>query len=355
MSDQQLQRLEADERFESAIIRAARDESIDIAKLQALLDMQRRVEQDRSIRMFNTAMADAQAEMLPVARDAMNTHTKSRYARLATIDAQMRPIYTHHGFSVRYGSQPCPREGWSRITITVAHSGGHWEENYLDAPPDSEGQKGTANKTAIQGIGSSVSYLRRYLLCMAFNIVLSDDIDPDDDGNSGRDGTRQRLDPLNDTPRDPVTRPPADPLEEANGTLWLRNLTALLKAAPTLDALVTIGGHRRVREAKSKAPLLIRRTIDDLFREAHERLAPVGGDGADDRGGDDANAPGQTWDDPIEGLLGEVEAMDAITLAALPTNAVWRGKTRELFPPDQDRIAEAIEARKLKLKGSTSQ
>lgn len=351
MSDQQLQRIEADERFESAIIRAARDESIDIAKLQALLDMQRRVEQDRSIRMFNTAMAGAQAEMLPVARDAVNTHTKSRYARLATIDAQMRPIYTHHGFSVRYGSQPCPREGWSRITITVAHSGGHWEENYLDAPPDSEGQKGTANKTAIQGIGSSVSYLRRYLLCMAFNIVLSDDIDPDDDGNSGRDGTRQRR----DTPRDPVTRDPLDGLEEPNGTKWLAILLRLLSDAKTTDKVVAIAGHHSVRRALDKAPMLIRSQITDALREAHERLAPASDGGADDRGGDDANGPGQTWDDPIEGMLADIEAMDSETLNRLPDNAAWRARVRDLFPPDQDRIAEAIEARKLKLKGSTSQ
>src|SRR5215469_1616129 len=237
------------DRFESAIIRAARDESVDITKLQALLDMQRQVERERSIRMFNSAMADAQAEMLPVARDAMNLHTKSRYARLETIDAQMRPIYTHHGFSVRYGSQPCPREGWSRITITVAHAGGHWEENYLDAPPDDAGQKGNTNKTPIQAVGSSVSYLRRYLLCMAFNIVLSDNMD--DDGNGGRYASTQR-DPQGDPREHRDTRPRdepgiqardwLDPLDERNGTKWLQNLKKMLAEAPTLDVLVQIGG-----------------------------------------------------------------------------------------------------------------
>ena len=142
-----------DERLEHAIIRAAQDDTIDITKLQALLDMQRQVAQDRSKRMFNSAMADAQAEMLPVIRDATNAHTKSKYARLETIDGQMRPIYTAHGFSVRYGSQPCPREGWMRITITISHSGGHWEENYLDAPPDDVGARGNVNKTPIMSVG----------------------------------------------------------------------------------------------------------------------------------------------------------------------------------------------------------
>src|SRR5215469_1549707 len=286
------------DRFESAIIRAARDESVDITKLQALLDMQRQVERERSIRMFNSAMADAQAEMLPVARDAMNLHTKSRYARLETIDAQMRPIYTHHGFSVRYGSQPCPREGWSRITITVAHAGGHWEENYLDAPPDDAGQKGNTNKTPIQAVGSSVSYLRRYLLCMAFNIVLSDNMD--DDGNGGRYTAETQREPQGDPrdqpPRDGAARPPADPLAETNGTKWLRNFKQMVEAATTLDVLVQIGGHRNVIKAKAEAPLLIRQQIADLLREAHERLA-IPGDTAQNEGGD------QTWDDPVAPLL----------------------------------------------------
>jgi hypothetical protein len=332
-----------DERLEHAIIRAAQDDTIDITKLQALLDMQRQVAQDRSKRMFNSAMADAQAEMLPVIRDATNAHTKSKYARLETIDGQMRPIYTAHGFSVRYGSQPCPREGWMRITITISHSGGHWEENYLDAPPDDVGARGNVNKTPIMSVGSSVTYLRRYLLCMAFNIVLADDLAPDDDGApSGRtNGQDQR----SDTRR--TTEP--DPLEETNGTKWLRNLTDLLKAAPSLDALVTIGGHRSVGKAKKEAPLLIRKQIDDLFREAHERLAPVPPDTA--VSGDAAD---QTWDDPVAELIAEVEAMNADGLDVLPGSASWKVKTRDLFPPDLDRVNEAIATRRAVLKGGNA-
>jgi hypothetical protein len=234
-------------------------------------------------------------------------------------------------------------EGCIRVRIVVSYGGYSDRYSYLDEPISRGGVRGGVTQmTDQQAITSATTYAQRTLLKLKFNITTIDD---DDDAETSRSS------PPRDPPRDPS--PPADPLEEANGTLWLRNLTAALKSVPTLDALVTIGGHRTVRKAKSDAPLLIRQTIDDLFREAHERLAPVGGGGADDQGGDGGNGPGQTWDDPIEALLTEVEAMDAITLAALPTNAVWRGKTRELFPPDQDRINEAIEARKLKLKGGT--
>lgn len=334
-----------DERLEHAIIRAAQDDTIDITKLQALLDMQRQVAQDRSKRMFNTAMASAQAEMLPVIRDAQNTHTKSKYARLETIDGQMRPIYTHHGFAVRYGSQPCSREGWMRITITISHAGGHWEENYLDAPPDEAGSRGTTNKTPIMAVGSSVTYLRRYLLCMAFNIVLADDLAPDDDGAPA--GRANGHDQQGSTRR--TTEP--DPLEEPNGTRWLANLTKLVKGAASLEALVEIGGHRAVHRAKQQAPLLIRQQIEDLFREAHERLAPVGGDaGQEGQIGDE-----QTWDDPVAELIAEVEATDATALDTLTVSTAWKVKLRDLFPPDMDRVNEAIELRKAALKGGTTQ
>jgi hypothetical protein len=336
-----------DDRLEHAIIRAAQDDSIDIAKLQALLDMQRQVAQDRSKRMFNTAMSSAQAEMLPVIRDAQNTHTKSPYARLETIDAQMRPIYTQHGFSVRYGSQPCPREGWMRIAITISHAGGHWEENYLDAPPDEAGSRGTTNKTPIMAVGSSVTYLRRYLLCMAFNIVLADDLAPDTDGQNGAGSsdTTTRQDKPRNTTRDPLA-----PLEVQDSTQWLRNLQAMAEGAATLDALVAIGGHQSVLKAKAKAPLLIRQNIEDWLRKAHERLAPAADDVATDPAGDDG---GPGWDDPVAELIAEIETMDAEALSALTSNKAWAVKTRDLFPPDHDRINEAIELRKAALKGGT--
>lgn len=310
-----------DDRFENAIVRAASDDSIDIGKLQMLLQMQRDVQHEKSVRMFNVSMAQAQSEMMQIPRDAINTHTKSRYARMETIDRAMRPIYTKHGFSVRYGSQQSPREGWMRIVCVVAHTGGHFEENHLDAPPDDVGARGTVNKTPIMAVGSSVTYLRRYLLCMCFNVVLSDDIDADNDGAPA-------------APPPPST--PADPLMEGNGTIWLRNLTKLVKEAASLDALAQIAGHKSVKYAKAEAPTLIRRQIEDLFHAAHERLAPK----------PEAQT---TWDDdPVAELLAELAEMDLQGVEGLP--GAWEVKLRDLFPPDRERLEEAIQTRKAVLK-----
>jgi hypothetical protein len=168
----------------SFIERAANNPEFDVAKFGELLRLQRDVGHDQARRAFNAAMADAQSEMLPVVRDAKNSHLGNRYAKLETIDAAMRPIYTRHGFSVRFGSAPSPREGDIRIICTVAHAGGYFEENHLDAPLGATGsQGGRTATTPVQAVGSAVTYLRRYLLTMVFNIVLADD---DDDGEGAR-------------------------------------------------------------------------------------------------------------------------------------------------------------------------
>jgi hypothetical protein len=164
---------------------AVRDPNIDVAKLEALMRMQREIIADDARLQFNRAMSAAQAEMQPVMRDAKNDQTNSKYARLETIDAAMRPIYTRHGFSLSFNSEPIDGPN-VRIACEVAHMAGHSKIFHLDAALDTAGPQGRANKTPLHGLGSSVSYLRRYLTCMIFHIVLMNE---DTDGNRPRPDT----------------------------------------------------------------------------------------------------------------------------------------------------------------------
>jgi hypothetical protein len=72
-----------------------------------------------------------------------------------------------------------PREhGWILIRGRLKHlPGGHFEDSFMPAPLDTSGGKST-----VQGVGSTNSYLRRYIACNIFNIVIVGD---DDDGNGG--------------------------------------------------------------------------------------------------------------------------------------------------------------------------
>ena len=54
---------------------------------------------------------------------------------------------------------------------------GHYEDSFMPAPPDTSG-----GKSNVQAVGSTNSFLRRYIACNIFNIVVVGD---DDDGNGG--------------------------------------------------------------------------------------------------------------------------------------------------------------------------
>jgi hypothetical protein len=258
----------------SFIERAAVDPNFDVGKFEALLRMQMEVEHDQARKAFNRAMAACQAEMEPVIRTAQNKHLGNKYAKLETIDRQMRPIYTRHGFSMRFGSAPSPREGDMRITCTVAHEAGFYEENYLDAPVSTTGtQGGRMAVTPVQAVGSNITYLRRYLSTMCFNMVLADD--DDDDGESSRrqaapartwadDAPKRpyperRMDPVDAMKRAEMARAEMDrvldgddipaPVDKAQ--VGVQALEAQIRAAATEEELHAIAGSPQVEKQRA--------------------------------------------------------------------------------------------------------
>ena len=165
--------------LQTIITWALQNPDVSLDKLDRLLDIKERLEAAQAKMLFARSMKDAQHEIGPVARDAENPHTKSRYSRLETIDAAIRPVYTKHGFSLSFNN-PATEKGSITITCRVRHDAGHQEDFQLAAAPDTTGAKGAATKTEVQGLGSTVSYLRRYLTLMIFNVVLKNE---DKDGN----------------------------------------------------------------------------------------------------------------------------------------------------------------------------
>lgn len=165
------------------IERAARDPNVDIDKFERLMAMKERVEAKAAERAFDEALARVEAKVPQIVRAAENKHTKSRYARLEHIMAKVSPIITDEGFSLSYGMADCPLPNHYRVTCIVSRSG-HSRFYQADLPIDNAGSQGKANKTGIQAFGSTVTYGRRYLVQMIFDIVLMDDPD-DDDGNQG--------------------------------------------------------------------------------------------------------------------------------------------------------------------------
>jgi hypothetical protein len=162
------------------IERAAANEKIDVEKMERLLAMQERILDRNAEVAFNEAMRAAQEEMPKVLRNKRNDQTNSHYADLEKVNEIIVPVYVKHGFSLSFGTADTPTLGHIRITCLVSHVAGHSRPYFCDMPLDIAGIKGNQNKTPTHAHGSTMSYGRRYLTLLIFNITLTNE---DNDGN----------------------------------------------------------------------------------------------------------------------------------------------------------------------------
>ena len=100
-----------------------------------------------------------------------------KYAPLEEIDKHLRPLLAEEEMDLSYSNEPLA-SGGILIRGRLKHlPSGHYEDSFMPAPLDT-----TGGKSEVQAVGSTNSFLRRYVLCNIFNIVVVDD---DDDGNGG--------------------------------------------------------------------------------------------------------------------------------------------------------------------------
>lgn len=163
----------------SAILMAARDPQVDMEKLGALKAMYAEERAYRAELAFSEAMQEAQSEMEPVVRDKANDQTKSNYATISALAKAITPIYTKHGFAMTFDQGETSREGHLRVNGELRHRGGHTTKHFADIPVDKTGIAGKVNKTDTHAFGSTMSYGRRYLTLLIWNIATHDD-----DGNA---------------------------------------------------------------------------------------------------------------------------------------------------------------------------
>jgi len=180
----------------SFIAKLALDERIDEQKLRVLWDIQKdvlaekRKEQAEAARVaYVSARAQMQKDLPIIGRDKENKHDKYHYATLENIWEHCLPVWTKYGFSVAFQSRSVEHD-LIRVSLQLYHEDGHVEEFFApDTPPDNKGRGGTINKTPIQANQSTVTYVKRGLLCSALGIVTRNE---DDDGTSagGQSETR---------------------------------------------------------------------------------------------------------------------------------------------------------------------
>jgi hypothetical protein len=164
--------------------RLAKDQNVDVDKLERLMQMHERATARLAQEKFNAAMSAAQTEMRPVAVDSDNPQTKSKYASYEAIDRVLRPIYTKHGFGLSFDTGEGAPDQWVRVLCYVTHAGGYARTYHADMPADGKGAKGGDVMTRTHAVGAAMSYGMRYLLKMIFNVAVGDE---DTDGNQEND------------------------------------------------------------------------------------------------------------------------------------------------------------------------
>jgi hypothetical protein len=126
------------------------------------------VTHSESINEIATALSKAQAVIAGAVKDKTNPHFKNDYADLSSVwDACRKPL-TDHGLSVVQTA--ATDEGKVGVTTILMHASGQWIQDTLLMRP---------TKDDPQGVGSCITYARRYALAAMVGVAPADD-----DGNA---------------------------------------------------------------------------------------------------------------------------------------------------------------------------
>lgn len=153
----------------SMIERVVLNPEADMDKLDKMLDMQERILNRNAKQAFTADLAAMQAE-LPLVGKAGEGHNKAKYAKLEDINEAIRPTLQKYGFAVTFRTKQSDKS--LTVTAILSHRMGHSEDTDLILPLDTSG-----SKNAVQAVGSTISYGKRYSLCLLLNISTGDDTD----------------------------------------------------------------------------------------------------------------------------------------------------------------------------------
>lgn len=159
------------------IARAASDPTVDMDKMERLLAMQERVQERNAEIAFSEAFAAMQPELPTIKKNGVIAHNGkaiSDFAEWSDINKAISPILAKHGFSLSF--KPSMDDGKPGVTAILRHASGHKDEATLPLPLDASGAK-----NAVQAVGSSLTYGKRYAAVLILNITVEGD---DDDGSA---------------------------------------------------------------------------------------------------------------------------------------------------------------------------
>jgi hypothetical protein len=152
------------------------------------------------------ALAKAQGAITGAKKDADNPFFKSKYADLESVWAVCRQPLSDHALAVVQTSEVVDPQGVV-IATTLVHASGQWMRGRLRMVPV---------KADPQGIGSCITYARRYALAAMVGVYQVDD-DGNDASGKGASGTNGLPEPRRASARPPApvaTEPEVVPVDD---------------------------------------------------------------------------------------------------------------------------------------------
>jgi hypothetical protein len=145
---------------------------------------------------LNAALVSALSELKNLAKDKVNPHFKSRFTSLDAILDATRPVLAKHALAL--SQEPCFEDGMAGVVTRIIHASGESRESKLLLP---------LRDQSAQGVGSCLSYARRYAAAAVLGIAS----DEDDDGQIASTPSKAITKPVI---AKPAFTPKAEPAKE---------------------------------------------------------------------------------------------------------------------------------------------
>jgi hypothetical protein len=173
------------------IERLALDPRADVEKLESMMAMYERLKAKEAELAYNEAKGRILKKLAGIkivknrsvlceidkGKPQKGSYEAFKYAPLEEIDKHLRPLLADEEMDLSYSDEP-GEGGGILIRGRLKHLPScHYEDSFMPAPLDTSG-----GKSNVQAVGSTNSFLRRYVACNIFNIVVVGD---DDDGTGG--------------------------------------------------------------------------------------------------------------------------------------------------------------------------
>ena len=117
-----------------------------------------------SIAALAKAIALSQLHVENALKSSTNPHFKSKYADLAEILNTVRPVFSANGIAIV--QTPTFESGVASVETMLCHESGEFISSVCSSP---------VSKQDAQGVGSAITYLRRYSLAAMCGIAQEDD------------------------------------------------------------------------------------------------------------------------------------------------------------------------------------